>query len=144
VIKPLSKHKILQIDVPIHASRAKQQKVIGTDLLLTDDDMKLLTKRQAADLLGVTLHAITAWIYQRRLRSTKVGSCTRISLAEIKRFVLAQNPHLQHLENQERIARLKERVRQMRHRETIDGCEWGDRSGEAPVEVNRRRCSSVA
>src|SRR5262245_30307123 len=45
---------------------------------------KLLSVKEAADVLGCSEAAIRKWIHQRRLRSVKMGRLTRIRLSDIE------------------------------------------------------------
>jgi len=63
----------------------------------TNEERILWTKAQVAEYLTVSVSTISAWITQKRLRVTKVGSCTRITKAEVFRFVEECNkrPHVE-------------------------------------------------
>ncbi len=117
VMKTASKHKILQMGTTIQAPQFAQQKVANADFLLSAEDMDLYTKQEFADLLKVTVAAASRWITQGRLRPTKVGSLTRISRAEIRRFILANNPGMEQRltesnADQRRLDSLRKRARE--------------------------------
>lgn len=68
-----------------------EQQNVNRKLRLNDERLVLFTKPEAAAILNVSQAAISAWITKRKLKPTKVGRCTRISLAEINRFVGLSN-----------------------------------------------------
>ena len=45
---------------------------------------RLLSVRQASDLLACSEAAIRKWIYQRRLKVTKVGRLTRLRACDVE------------------------------------------------------------
>ena len=48
---------------------------------------QLVTIEQAAELLACTPAAIRKWLYQRRLTPVKIGSLTRLRLADVERII---------------------------------------------------------
>ncbi len=48
---------------------------------------KLVTVKQAADLLACSEAAVRKWIYQRRLPVVKVGRLTRLRLNDLEALV---------------------------------------------------------
>ena len=85
-----SKYQILQHDRGIQKKTA-QQKVQHAFVDDSDEELILYTKREVADLLKVKLSTISAWITQERIEPTKIGACTRISHAEVKRLIRRMN-----------------------------------------------------
>jgi excisionase family DNA binding protein len=47
---------------------------------------KLLTKREAADVLNVSPRTVNRFVAARRLKAIKVGNVFRVDPAEIERF----------------------------------------------------------
>ena len=45
---------------------------------------RLITVKEAADLLGCSPAAVRKWLYQRRLTPVKVGRLTRLRLGDIE------------------------------------------------------------
>jgi excisionase family DNA binding protein len=109
------KHLIQQGKTTIHWDQQHEFEGL-MNLLLTNPELALLTKLETAQYLKVTVSAISAWITQKRLRPTKVGRLTRISFAEVQRFLADSNPaHIrpreESIEYQKRRARFLARVR---------------------------------
>lgn len=50
---------------------------------------KLLTVKQAAELLGCSEAAIRKWVYQRRLPRVKVGRLVRVRVTDLETFIRA-------------------------------------------------------
>ena len=50
---------------------------------------KLLTVKQAAELLACSEAGIRKWIYQRKLPVVKVGRLTRVRATDLEKFVQA-------------------------------------------------------
>jgi excisionase family DNA binding protein len=50
---------------------------------------RLLTVKEAAQLLACSEAAIRKWIYQRRLRRVKVGRLTRLRQTDVEAMVSA-------------------------------------------------------
>jgi excisionase family DNA binding protein len=48
---------------------------------------KLLTVKEAAELLGVSEAGIRKWVYQRRLPIVKVGRLVRVRVTDLEAFV---------------------------------------------------------
>lgn len=48
---------------------------------------RLLTVKQAADLLSCSEAAIRKWLYHRRLPAVKVGSLTRLRASDLEALV---------------------------------------------------------
>lgn len=48
--------------------------------------LKLLTKREAADVLNVSPRTVNRLVAARRLKAVKVGNIFRVDPAEIERF----------------------------------------------------------
>ncbi len=48
---------------------------------------KLLSVKETAEWLGCSEAAVRKWLYQRRLRSVKVGRLTRIRPADIEELI---------------------------------------------------------
>jgi excisionase family DNA binding protein len=40
--------------------------------------MKLLTLKEAADRLAISLHTMRAWVAQRKIEVVRIGRCVRI------------------------------------------------------------------
>jgi excisionase family DNA binding protein len=55
---------------------------------------KLLTVKQAADLLGCSEAGIRKWVYQRRLPVVRVGRLVRVRATDLETFVEAGCKHL--------------------------------------------------
>ena len=51
---------------------------------------RLLTVKDAAELLSCSEAAVRKWIYQRRLPHVKVGRLTRLRLSDVKAVVRDQ------------------------------------------------------
>ena len=51
---------------------------------------KLLTMKQAAELLACSEAAIRKWVYQRRLPVVRVGRLVRVRVADLEAFVQAR------------------------------------------------------
>jgi len=51
------------------------------------DMEKLLTVKQAADLLGCSEAGIRKWVYQRRLPVVKVGRLVRVRVTDLEAFI---------------------------------------------------------
>jgi excisionase family DNA binding protein len=48
---------------------------------------RLLTVKQAAEMLACSEAAIRKWLYQRRLPAVKVGRLTRLRLRDVERMI---------------------------------------------------------
>ena len=48
---------------------------------------RLLTVKQAAEMLACSEAAIRKWLYQRRLTRVKVGRLTRVRLSDVEMLV---------------------------------------------------------
>ena len=46
----------------------------------------LLTVKQAADYLGISVYTMRNWLSQRRLTFLKVGRCTRLEQTDLEEF----------------------------------------------------------
>jgi excisionase family DNA binding protein len=96
VLKQNSTYKIPQgrariQPIACNVQQNVEQQNVDRNLRLKDERLVLYTKPEAAEILNVSEAAISAWITQRKLKPTKVGRCTRISLAEIRRFLDSGN-----------------------------------------------------
>jgi excisionase family DNA binding protein len=49
--------------------------------------MRLLTLREAAEMLAVSLPTIRAWVWKRKIEVVKIGRCVRIREDVIKELI---------------------------------------------------------
>ncbi len=51
------------------------------------DTSRLLTVRQAAQLLNVSVSTLYGWVWQRQIPFVKLGRCLRFDLRELEGFI---------------------------------------------------------
>ena len=52
---------------------------------------RLLTVKEAAELLACSEAAVRKWIYQQRLPKVKVGSLTRLRLSDVEALISGEH-----------------------------------------------------
>lgn len=61
---------------------------MGLELMREVDIANLVTKKEAAIFLRVSIFTIDQWVSKKKLRVLKAGSRTLIERAELQRFLL--------------------------------------------------------
>lgn len=57
------------------------------EMLTATDEKRLLTIREAAAMLNVSVRLINKWLSTGQLRRVKLGRCTRVDRADIDRII---------------------------------------------------------